>query len=89
MHDKNGRNPYNTRFKHIAPHVYFALMLSITENLDSIEEYESLIDAMSERARGDVKNVISTFDENMSPAEKVDLLKVYLSLKGPESEPPF
>jgi hypothetical protein len=89
MHEKNGKNPYNTRFKHISPNVYFALAIALMESLPSIEAYESLFESMSERARVETKEILDSLDDRMSPAEKMELVKVYLSLKGTEAEPPF
>lgn len=89
MHEKNGKNPYNARFKHLSPNVYFALMVTLSESLPSIEEYESLLESMSERAGSETKGVLNTLGADLSPKEKMELLKVYLSLKGKELEPPF
>lgn len=89
MHDKTGKNPYNTRFKHVPPTLYFSIMVALAEEFDSVEEYESLIEALSERARPEIKEVVGSLDPTMSPAEKMDLVRVYLSLRGKDMEPPF
>ena len=89
MHQKNGKTPYNTRFKQISPNYYFSIMLILGEKLDNLDTYEMLAYELNLRARADIQEIIASLDSSSSTAEKMDLINVYQSLQDKDQELPF
>jgi hypothetical protein len=88
MREKRGYTQFLSIFNNIPPKEFLSLSYVITKSLNNVEDYERLVESLSERVFERDKPIIDSIDKSENIINKLDMLNVFRTL-SPEKEFPF